>query len=94
MLCWVVCFFLSFRSRLIESYDVLFADTGETNTISGIANFNSKYGWLGQIYFLCQYDIRRVEDITKLNMHQCLTMLTFMKEKNDLEVKQIKSKYK
>ena len=62
--------------------------------VSGIANFNSKYGWLGQIYFLCQYDIRRIEDITKLNMHQCLTMLTFMKEKNDLELKQIKSKYK
>jgi len=39
-------------------------------------------------------DITRFEHITELNIHKCLMMLAFMKDKNDLESKQIKSKFK
>ena len=81
------------RDRLIESYDVLFSGQ-EADAISAVGNFNGKYGWIGQIYFLCQYDITRVENITKLGLHECLLMLTFMKEKNELEARELKRKYK
>ncbi|BCV05521.1 MAG: hypothetical protein CM15mV109_260 [uncultured marine virus] len=39
-------------------------------------------------------DIRRFEDITKLNVHTCLNALTFMKEKAELESNQMKNKFK
>ena len=35
-----------------------------------------------------------LSDITKLNIHECLYALSFMKEKSELESKQIKSKFK
>ena len=38
-------------------------------------------------------DIGRFEDITKLNAHQCLYALSFMKDKAELEARQIKSKF-
>jgi hypothetical protein len=43
---------------------------------------------------LAQGDIRRFNEITELNINQCLTMLAFEKEKLEVESKQIKNKYK
>ena len=34
----------------------------------------------------------RFENITKLNIHECLTMLSFLKEKQQAEMQQIKNK--
>ena len=42
------------------------------------------------IFGLAQGDVTRFENITKLNMHECLYALEFMKEKNELEAKRIK----
>jgi len=39
-------------------------------------------------------DITRLENITKLEVHKCFMMLSFVKEKNEIESKQIKSKFK
>ena len=65
---------------------------GQSDPLSGDGQFVGKWGWYQSIYVLAQGDIRRLEDITQLNVHKCLTMLSFMKEKNDLESKKIKSK--
>ncbi|BCV04548.1 MAG: hypothetical protein CM15mV88_370 [Caudoviricetes sp.] len=85
--------FLSFRNRLVESYDILFGEQqGDTTTAN--AQFGLKWGWYQSIFALSQGDITRFENITKLGMHESLMMLTFMKEKNELEARQLKRKYK
>ena len=37
--------------------------------------------------------MKKFEDITKLNVYQCFTMLSFMKEKTEMEAQQIKNKF-
>ncbi len=75
---------MEFRSGLVESYDELFGQKG-TPSLDAQSNFNAKYGWYQSIFGLAQGDIRRFEDITKLNVHKCFMMLSFMKEKAELE---------
>ena len=84
-------FFLSFRDRLIESYDELFGGV-KGESFSAVSNFGQKWGWYQSIYSLAQGDIRRFEHITELGIHQCLMFLTFEKEKTELEAQQIKNR--
>jgi hypothetical protein len=86
-----IVFFLQFRDGLIESYAELFGERG--NELSPTSNFGRKWGWYQSLYALAQGDIGRFEDITKLNAHQCLYALSFMKDKAELEARQIKSKF-
>ena len=87
------CFFLQFRNGIVEGYDSLFGQTTTDGDLSRSANFGRKWGWYQSIYGLANGDITRFEDITKLNIHQCFTMLSFMKEKAQLESQQIKNKF-
>jgi hypothetical protein len=86
------CFFLSFRERIIDAYSDLFGQAGNGD-LSATSNFSRKWGWYQSIYGLANGDITRFEDITKLNVNQCFTMLSFMKEKAQLEAQQIKNKF-
>lgn len=86
-------FFYKFRDRVVRIYDTLFGHSGEGG-YSATTNFSRKWGWYSSLYSLSQGDVTRVENITKLNVHNCLTMLSFEKEKNEIEAKQIKSKFK
>ena len=87
----VLFFFSKFRLGIIEGYEQLFAGgTGETTTIA--AGFGKKWGWYSSIFALAQGNIERFESITSLELNKCLTMLTFMKEKNEAEAQQIKNK--
>ena len=85
-------FFLEFRTRIIETYDTLFQSGGDGG-YTRAANFGRKWGWYQSLYALAGGDVARLEDITKLNAHQCLTMLSFEKEKAEIEAQQIKSKF-
>ena len=76
----------------MRNYDELFGGYGEGGLTSA-AQFGKKWGWYSSIYALAKQDIRRFENITKLKMHECLMFLTFEKEKNELEAKQIKKKF-
>ena len=71
----------------------LFGEQGGETT-SARSGFAKKWGWYSSLYGLASGDITRFEDITKLEMHKCLMMLAFMKDKNELESKQIKNKFK
>ncbi len=84
-------FFLSFRDGLVSSYDELFGGGGDGH--SATANFGRKWGWYQSLFSLAQGDIRRFENITKLNIHTCLYALSFMKDKAEAESKQMKSKF-
>ena len=88
---------MEFRKRIIDSYAYLFgtADKDEqedANEFSEQAQFGKQWGWYQSIYSLAQGDITRFENITKLTAHECFMMLSFLKEKNDIEARQIKSK--
>ena len=83
--------FLPFRNRLVSSYDELFG-AGGGQDYSPAGQFGAKWGWYSSIYALAQGNIRRFEHITKLNVHQCLNFLAFMKDKAEAESKQLKTK--
>jgi len=89
-----IFFFVQFRDRLIKGYDGLFGGSSD-GRLDGSANFSRKYGWYQSIFSaLAQNDVRRLEDITKLNVHKCLYALEYMKEKSELEANQIKKNFK
>jgi hypothetical protein len=84
---------VEFRSRLIENYDELFGGS-RSRDLDAVSQFSRKWGWYQSIYGLAKGDITQFENITKLKMHECFMMLTFMKDKNELEAKQIKKNFK
>ena len=86
-------FFLPFRDRLIQTYDQLFR-AGGGESYSAVSQFGEKWGWYQSIYQLAQGDIRRFEHITELNIHQCLTLLSFEKERSEIEAQELKKKYR
>ena len=86
-------FFLQFRDGIIETYDSLFQQSTGDGSYSRADNFGKKWGWYQSIYGLSNGCIERFENITKLNMHQCFTMLSFMKEKAEIESQNIKNKF-
>ena len=77
----------------MSSYDELFNGNGRQE-LTRVSQFGGKWGWYSSVYALAQQDIRRFENITKLNVHECLTYLTYTKEKNEIEARNIKSKFK
>jgi len=84
---------VEFRDRLVENYDELFGQGGNTS-LDAVSNFTTKWGWYSSIYSLAKGDITRIEDITKLNVHNCFMMLSFMKDKAEVEAKRIKKNFK
>ena len=84
---------MEFRDGIIANYDELFGDGGG-RSLDEISQFSKKWGWYQSIYGLADGDITRFESITKLNVHECLMMLSFKKEKTEIENKQMKKKFK
>ena len=84
-------FFLSFKQRTVKLYPEIF-ETGDRGESVGGAdkNFGEKWGWYQSVAFLSNYNIERFKHITKLKATECFMMLAFSKEKNELEMKQIK----
>jgi hypothetical protein len=87
-------FFLQFRQRIIESYDSLFGEQQGDSGYSATSNFGVKWGWYSSIYAIAQGDLNRFDAVTRLQIHQCLTYLTFEKEKNKIESDLIKRQNK
>ena len=86
---------MEFKKRTTESFPELFSTGfGGKSDLGATANFGSKWGWYQSVFALANGNIERFENITKLSALKCLTMLAFMKEKNELEAQQIKKLYK
>ena len=64
-------FFLSFRERVVESYDSLFGGSSEQG-LDSTSNFGTKWGWYQSIYAIAQGDVTKFKNITKLPLFQCL----------------------
>jgi hypothetical protein len=88
-----IFFFVEFRTGLVANYDELFGQSGD-RSLDSVSQFSRKWGWYQSIYGLSQGDITRIESITKLGVHECFMMLSFMKDKNEIEAKQIKKNFK
>jgi len=78
-------FFLEFKERIIETYSELFTESTRREIATASDSFNQKWGWFQSIYGLSNGDIRNFEEVTKLKLHQCLYMLSFEKDKMELE---------
>ena len=76
-------FFLSFRNGIHESHAVIFTGTesGNEETITD-GDFAERWGWYGVMHRLCNQKIYRLESITKLNLLECLTWLSYETDLN------------
>ena len=93
--CGVFCngFFLEFKQRVNTNYPELFGGIdGERNDYGAETNFGSKWGWYQSVYGIAKGDVTKFENITELNVHECLMYLAFEKDKIELEKQLIKRK--
>jgi hypothetical protein len=84
---------LDFRKRLTDSFSGLFGEGDEEddgNEWSETRQFGKQWGWYQSIYALAQGDIRRFDAVTREPVRKCLTLLTFEKQKTQIEINQIK----
>jgi len=86
-------FFSEFRTGVVGNYPELFEQTTE-NQFGGVQNFARKYGWYQSLFALSGGDVIRIKNITELKFHECFLMLAFMKDKNELEQRELKKKFK
>jgi hypothetical protein len=74
---------LEFRKRIVEDFAIIFDGTSEEDTgTSEGQDFADKWGYFGIMYRLCNGDISKLEQITKLNLMECFTWLSY---ETDLE---------
>ena len=88
-----IFFFIQFKEGLVDDYPELF-NRGGGDTTSATAAFGQKWGWYNSLYGLSQGNVERIDHVTKMKMHECLMMLAFTKEKNELESTLMKQKIK
>jgi len=83
-------FFLHFRERIINDFAIIFDGAAEGNeTAIATQSFAEKWSWFGVMYRLTNADISKLDAITKLNLLEALTWLSY---ETDLE-SQNKVKY-
>jgi hypothetical protein len=87
-------FFLEFRKRIVRSYGYLFGtgDNEESENggdFSDTAQFAKQWGWYQAIYGLAKGDLTKFDTVTGYRLTQCLTYLTFEKQKNEIEQRQL-----
>tara|TARA_R110000803_G_C11861017_1_gene307160 strand:+ start:12 stop:302 length:291 start_codon:yes stop_codon:yes gene_type:complete len=89
-------FFLRFRDGIIESYSELFTrnDNEKESNFGAEEDFRLRYGWYNSLYKLANGDVTKIEEVSKINLHYCLTMLQYKIELDNAEAKNLKNKFK
>ena len=94
MVYYLIIFF-SFRKRLTKSYATLFERDDDGQSPGSTAdNFNRQWGWYHSFMSLANDKFLDLEIIAKKNVHNCLTYLTYVGQKNKVQDIYIKSKFK
>ena len=57
-------------------------------------DFRVRYGWYNSLYKLAGGDVTKIEEVSKTNLHYCLTMLQYKIELDKAETKNLKNKFK
>lgn len=83
---------MEFRNRIIEAFPSLFkqSDGNQNDDFSIETQFSTKWGWYISIDRLAQGDVRRFDEITKLQLLKCLNKLDFDFDKTKVEQAQWK----
>jgi hypothetical protein len=79
---------LEFNERFDQRFTELFTEGVEEYTRE--YQFGKQWGWYHSIYSLAKGDIRRFDEITKISAAQCLTFLTYEKQKTEIEIAKTK----
>jgi hypothetical protein len=89
---------LEFRKRLSTNYSFIFGtgneDEPEANDYSERTQFSKQWGWYNSIYALAKGDVTKFDEVTKLGVRKCLTYLTYERQKNEIEQREINKKFK
>ena len=78
----------------MNGYDSLFriGDSEESEGIgdfSETSQFQKQWGWYQSIYALAKGDVTKFDEVTRMGLLKCLTYLTFEKQKNEIEQRQL-----
>lgn len=69
---------MEFRNRIVEEYAVVFnGSESEAADTRLDGDFAGRWGWFGVMYRLTDGKIINLEKITKLELLECLTWLTY-----------------
>ncbi len=75
---------MAFRERLVDDFAIIFDGTAEGNADAiATENFAEKWSWFGVMYRLTNADISKLETITKLNLLEALTWLSYETDLNE-----------
>ena len=76
---------MEFREQILNDYAIIFDGTNNSNDKEKIVDgdFAEKWGWFGVMYRLTNGQIVNLEKITKLNLLECLTWLSY---ETDLDI--------
>ena len=69
---------MEFRKRVVNDFAIIFEGTpdGEERAVAD-ESFAKKWGYFGLMYRLCNADISKLEAITRLNVLECFTWLSY-----------------
>ena len=75
---------MEFRERIVEDFAIVFNGTNSEDT-EGFTDetFAERWGWFGVMYRLTNGEIVNLERITKLDLLECLTWLSYETDLND-----------
>tara|TARA_R100000773_G_C4217198_1_gene115749 strand:- start:1900 stop:2169 length:270 start_codon:yes stop_codon:yes gene_type:complete len=75
---------LDFRKTIVSDFAIVFDQEQSEEQQERIIEqgFGEKWGWFGIMHRLTNQDISKLENITKLNLLECLTWLSYETELN------------
>ena len=78
---------MAFRQETISDYALIFngSDGNDSENIAD-EDFANKWSWFGVMYRLTNGEIVNLEAITKLNLYECLTWLSYETDLNDTKM--------
>ena len=78
---------MAFRKETIDSYALIFnGSDGSDSENNADEDFADKWSWFGVMYRLTNGEIVNLEAITKLNLYECLTWLSYETDLNDTKM--------
>jgi hypothetical protein len=81
---------LEFKKGFIEQFSELFGESNEgVDEYNEEQQFNVGWGWYNSFYQLSKGDIRRFGEVGKLPLYQCMTFLSYEKQKQEIELRKI-----
>ena len=74
---------MEFRERIIKDFAIIFNGTEQSDTIQSTdEQFAEKWNWFGVMYRLANGKIVDLEKVTKLNLLECFTWLSYETDLN------------